>query len=214
MSGRATIPGAPDGFNCLLAVRKYGSKIVRCTDVSYPLTIGSNEDEAANRRVYYPLNQYIPGFTLGFEFVSRAERDSLNNWLLSYMRKVADNQSIGGYVFVQVPARNIAFNAIPLGPLTYGEQTPPNLRYPASMQFQGAVSPVSGVGIKSALTGISQFKLPSKDTRDAPYFYPAGNQKAGAVSLQGTLYDPIPVSTIPDTNQGGGGGRRILPTAW
>lgn len=206
MPSKVTISGYPEGFNCLLTVRKYGSAAVRCTDVSYALTIGSTEDEAAAQRVYYPLNQYIAAYDLIFAFKSKAERDSLNNWLRNYMRKVSSNQSIGGYVFVQVPARNTAFNGIPLGPLTYGEQTPQVLQYTAQMRFVGASSPISAVGQKSALAGISQFKLPSKDTKEAPYFYPAGNQQSGAVSLQGTLYDPIPVSQIPDTTSGGGGG--------
>jgi hypothetical protein len=102
---------------------------------------------------------------------------------------------------------------VPLGPLTWGEQTPQNLQYPTQIRFVGAVSPTSAIGSKTKLSGISQFQLPKKDVSEAPFFYPAGTQKSGAVSLQGTLYDPIPVTQLPDNNQGGGG-RRILPTAW
>lgn len=209
-----TINGAPEGFNCLMTIRKYGSKTVRVTDVAYDLTIESTEDEAAARRVYYPVSQYIAGYDLALAFASMLERDVFNSWLESYMRKAASNQSIGGYVFVQIPGRSIAFNGVPMGPLTWGEQTPADLQYPMQIRFVGAVSPTSAIGTTTALAGISQFQLPRKDTTEAPFFYPAGTQKSGAVSLQGTLYDPTPVTQLPNNSSGGGGGRRLLPTAW
>jgi hypothetical protein len=215
-----TIPGAPQGFNCLMVIRKYGSKAVRCLDVAYGLNIGSTEDEAAARRVYYPLNQYIAAYDLILAFATLAERDAFNNWLQTYMARAASNQNIGGYVYVQVPAREVAFNGIPLGPLMYGDTVPNDLYYPTTVRFIGAVSPVSGVGVSSSLAGVSQFRLPSKDTTDAPHFYPGGTQKSGATSLAGTLYDPSPppvtlppqgggpIGSGPGGGTGGGGGTR------
>jgi hypothetical protein len=210
-NSNATIPGAPEGFNCLMVIRQYGSKAVRCLDVAYGLNIGSTEDEAAARRVYYPLNQYIAAYDLVLAFTSRGERDAFNHWVQTYMQRASANQKIGGYVYVQVPARNIAFNGVPLGPLTYGDTIPNDLYYPTNIRFVGTVSPISAVGNSSVLSGVSQFRLPTKDTTDAPFFYPGGTQKSGASSLEGTLYDPTPPTVKPKKKQdtGGGGGGRI-----
>ena len=209
MVGNPTIPGAPLGHNCLMVVRKYGSRAARVTDVAYGLNIGSTEDEAATTRAYYPINQYIPAFDLTYVFTSKAERDAFSRWLQTYMGRVATNQNIGGYVYVQVPARNIAFNGVPLGPLVYGESVPTDLTYAVTVRYVGVTNPISGVG-KSSLAGVSQFQLPRKDTKDAPYFYPAGTQKSGQESLEGTLYDPTPPPTTLPPSYGlvGGPDRR------
>jgi hypothetical protein len=208
-----TIPHAPAGYNCLMVVQKYGSRVAMVTDISYALNIGSSEDEAASRRVYYPLNQYIPAFDISYVFKSRVERDAFNQWMQAYMQKAASNQNIGGYVYVQIPARNIAFNGVPLGPLVYGEAVPTTPSYPLSVRYVGVTNPTSAIG-KTALAGVSQFQLPTKDTKDAPYFYPAGKQKAGAETLEGTLYDPTPPRTVPPVGGGGGGGNPPRGSAW
>lgn len=187
---QANIPGAPEGYNGRLSIRSYGSRVVRVTAISYGVEATTQMDESAGSRVLYPLARETVSFTLEMAFLSWAERESFTAWASTYMRRVAANQPIGGYVYVIVPARRFARNGIPVGPLPYGDRIG-TVGYPVTLPFVGVHEPVSAVG-RTPSGGVSYYRPPSKDTTQAPFFYPAGKQKAGAESLEGTFYDPTP----------------------
>ena len=187
---QATISGATSGYNCRFSVRSYGSRVVRVTSLSYGVEAITKVDEAAATMVLYPLARETPSFTLELVFLSYAEREGFTAWLSTYMRRVVANQKIGGYVYVVVPARRFARNGVPIGPLPYGDQMG-MLGYPVTLPFVGVHDPISSVGQAQA-AGVSYYRAPSKDTAQAPAFYPSGSQTAGAESLEGTFYDPTP----------------------
>jgi hypothetical protein len=190
------IPGAPLGYNCRLSARGYGSRVLRCVRISYRVQIGTTDDEGPNARAVYPLHRLVPGFTVVAAMLSYAEREAFNRWMREYMQRVASNQRVSGYVHVSVPARGFSRAGVPVGPLAYGDQAG-QFYYPTTIGFVGATDPISAVGGGSP-AGSSRYIAPSKDRTEAPYFYPAGNQKAGAESLEGTFYDPRPAAPSPN----------------
>lgn len=185
-----TIPGAPLGYNCRLSVRDYGSRLVRVESLSFPMEIITSEAAGTVGRVMYPLQIELPGFSVDVVFITRQERDSFNDWVSEYMRRVASNQHIGGYFYVVVPARRFAQCGVPIGPLMYGDWVG-MLGYHMTLQFVGAQQPLSAVGYNSD-HGVSYYKPPTADQAQARYFYPSGTQLSGRGVLEGTLYDPIP----------------------
>lgn len=186
----ATISGATAGYNCRLSVRSYGSRVVRAEALSYGVEVAYTESHGPGGRVLYPLARDTPGFSLDLVFVSYADREGFSAWMSTYMRRVSTNQRIGGFVYVVVPARRFARNGVPVGPLLYGDQVGTRA-YRVSVRFVGVYDPISGVG-QTSVGGVSYYKAPSKDTSNAPYFYPSGTQVAGAETVEGTLYDPAP----------------------
>jgi hypothetical protein len=187
---RPTIPGAAAGWNCRLTARGYGSRLLRCLRVAYGVEIGVQEDFAANARTLYPLNRTSPVFLLSAVFQSWEEREAFNRWASVYMRKVATNQPVSGYLYVEVPARRFARYGVLAGPLVYGE-TIGDVSFPSNLTFVGAQTPVAD-------SRTSYYRPASKDKTEAPHFYPSGSQKAGAESLEGTLYDPTPQPAVPE----------------
>lgn len=194
-----TITGAPNGHNCLFSVKSYGSRSVMVTDIQYVVQINSTESNAAHSHTFYPLNTYVSTFDISLVFKTYAERESLNKWLRTYMERVSSNQSIGGYVYVYCPIRKFTRDGVLQGNLTYGDSSPNDMAYPCTLRFTGTRDPISIKGGNLAKFGqISQFIEAKNDKADAPFFYPAGTQKAGKESLAGTLYDnPVNTPKIP-----------------
>lgn len=190
------IAGAPVGYNARITAAGYGSRLLRCLRVSYGVQVNTTDDEAASARATYPLARVIPSFTLVVSLHTLAERDAFNAWVREYMRQVTTNQRVSGYMNVTVPSRNFSRSGVPVGPLTYGARSG-DFWWPTQISFVGVTDPVSAVGA-STVPGASRYVGPSKDTTDAPYFYPAGTQKAGAESLEGTFFDPRPSTPSSD----------------
>lgn len=190
---RPTIAGAAEGYNSRLTARGYGSRLLRCERVGYPLEVGVAEDRAANSRSLYPLNRTSATFLISAVFQTWEEREAFNRWARQYMLKVATNQPISGYLYVEVPARRFARYGVLAGPLLYGEAVG-DKAYHVDLTFVGAQDPVGD-------SRTSYYQPAAKDRNDAPSFYPSGTQKAGAESLAGTLYDPKPAATVPGVDE-------------
>ncbi len=186
---RPTISGATEGFNTRLTARGYGSRLLRCVRLAHGVEVGTQEDAAANGRALYPLNVVAPTFLVSAVFVDWAEREAFSRWAVDYMRRAATNQRVSGYLYVEVPARRFARYGVLAGPLVYGDVVG-TVSYPCDLTFVGAQDPVGA-------SRASFYRAAAKDTVAAPYFYPSGSQKAGAESLEGTLYDPTPSPAVP-----------------
>ncbi len=115
-------------------------------------------------------------------------REAFNDWAREYMRKVATNQPVAGYVYVEVPTRRFTRYGVLAGPLLSGAAIG-DLSYRVDLTFVGAQVPLADVHT-------SYYKAAPKDLVEAPHFYPSGTQKAGAESLEGTFYDPRPTPAV------------------
>jgi hypothetical protein len=183
-----TIPGAAEGYNGKMSAAGYGSRLVVVLGISHGPRVAAEEAEAANYRVLYTINQQGSSFSIRLSFRDWQQREDFSAWMREYMRRVATNQRVSGYMLTQVPARRFSRLAVPMGPLPYGDEVGA-ITYPLEMQFKGASDPTSAVG-SSAPAG-SRFVAPAKDASAAAY-YPAGVQRAGAESLEGTFFDTTP----------------------
>lgn len=171
MADTATIPGSPVGFNCLLSSAGYGQRAARAIGISYGVDISSSEDEMRDSHVFYTLNVTESDFVLGLIFVSMAERLDFANWLSGWAKAVASNAQVSGYISVSIPVRDYSRRAVWEGGLVYGDAIG-TTSYPLALQFIGASDPVSAVG-KSSVVGDSFVETATRDTTDAPFFYPS-----------------------------------------
>lgn len=193
MADAATFPGAPAGYNCRITVRGFGSRLVMCTRLAYGVEVGAREDEAARARSLYPLYRTSPSFSLAAVFASWRQREDFNSWAADYMARAVSRQGASGYAYVEVPTRRFSRYGVLTGPLMYGAAVG-DLAYHVDLTFVGAQDPAPGIGV-------SYYLPASKDRTEAPYFYPAGTQPAGAESLEGTFYDPTPAGATPDVGE-------------
>lgn len=166
-----TIPGSREGFNCLLSVAGYGKRVVRCLSIYHGIDISSSQDETRDAAAFYTLNVTASNFFLGLTFLSRAERETFSRWCVGWARAVSANQPVGGYMRVQVPARRFNRSAVLQGGLVFGDAIG-TVSYPLTLRFIGADDPVSAVG-SASVSEDSFFQTATRDTVNAPYFYPA-----------------------------------------
>lgn len=197
---RATIAGAPAGFNCRLSVSGYGSYAVRVERIRYSVEIHAESAAAANYRVFYPGWLQDPQFALAIVHLTAAERDRFNDWMAAYMRKVTSSQIAEGAMSVQVPVRRFNRTGVPLGTLVYGDSVgQAGSAYRTDLVFGGAYDPVSR-------DSISKFRAAKKDASTSANFYPAAAQKGGAETLAGTIFDTakyVDMDTVLGGRQGG-----------
>lgn len=203
MAGRepSQYPGAPAGFNSILKVSGYGGRYIRATAISYGIEIRSSVDqEAANRRAFYPITTNESEFTVTIGHIDWAERERFNIWMSTYMHAVADNRQVQGYMFVHCPTRGFARIAVPKGTLNYGEALK-DMAYSTTITFVGASDPLDlEQGVRHA--GAS-FLQPLDDGSIETFFYPTGDQLFGDAKVDGALFD-FPdlggfINDLPDT---------------
>ena len=181
--GGVTITGAKEGFNGLLAVTGYGSRTVRVARVGYGVEIYSEQESNAQSKAFYPGWLQDPDFTLEILHATLAERDGFNQWLSTYMERVTRGSIAQGSMLVYVPTRNFTRRAVPTGTLTLGDSiNAQGKAYRTTLTFRGATDPMSA---KAA----SSFRAAKVDPKGSAPFYPAGSQKKGEESLDGTIFD-------------------------
>lgn len=178
-----TIGGAPSGYNGRLSVPGYGAMVVRVATITYSLDIVTSEAASAHGKAFYPgwLNE--SAFSLEVMFATWAGREKFNSWMHGYMDKVTRNQISKGYMLVQVPARRFTRKAVPHRSLDYGDDVAQSGRlYRSQITFSGSSDPL-------AKNASSTFRNAKAQAQTSATFYPAGSQKAGAETLDSTLFD-------------------------
>ena len=204
---RVTIPGATEGFNGLLTVTGYGSKTVRVESIRFGTDIYSEQADAATTKAFYPGWLQDSSFSLVLVFKTAAERDAINDWLAEYMRRVTSNRLKQGSMLAQVPVRRFVRRAVPQGTLTYGDDIGNAGRaYRLDLLFVGATDPI-------AASAASRFRPARVDAKNSAPFYPSSEQKSGAESLDGTIFDESGASSLARVQASLANGSRFDPGA-
>lgn len=193
-----------DGRNGTLSVTGYGSRLVRVERISYGIEIYSEQAAASNGKVFYPGWLLDSDFSIGLLHLNIADRDGFNRWMQTYMEKVTSGNLSHGAMLVQVPVRDFARSAIPMGELGFGDsvQQQSGKAYRTTLVFRGATDPMSP---KLA----SSFQKAKNGAADSAPYYPSTGQKKGAESLDGTIFDDRPPNVIDRLIGSGSGSTRI-----
>jgi len=190
-----TITHAPEGFNCSLSVSGYGSRVVRATDISHGVDIATSQDDTRDNSTLYTLNVTETPFVVTCIFKSMAERDAFADWLRGWAHAVSANRPVGGFITVRCPARRFVRTAVWESGITYGDAIG-TFAYPLSLQFRAAEDPTSAIGATD-VAGDSSVQAASRDTANAPYFYPS--YYVNGASGDAPIYDR-PAAQPADTN--------------
>lgn len=183
------------GFNATLSAAGFGTRKVRCNMLQQKIGIIANEDgPARTRQAFYSVVVTGSSFSMGMEFYSYAERESFNRWFRRFTEAVLDRTAPNAYMTVRVPSRRFVRTAVPETEIEYGEGLE-DLVYTLTIGFVGASDPLNSRVMRDRKL-ISQYRGP-KRRGVSRYFYPAGNQVAGAESLEGTIFDPRPTGSGP-----------------
>lgn len=187
------------GFNARISARGAGSRRIRVISLDFGLgIIASSDNEARNRRAFYPVVTTGSSFTMTLGFVSWGERERFNTWMHAFMEGVANGGSKYGTMTVRAPSHDFTRVAVPETDIEYGEGVK-DVAYTMAVGFIGATDPVN-LTLSQRMSGVSFFQGPKSD-QESRYFYPQGRQIAGAESLDGTIFDSNPVGV----GYGGGG---------
>lgn len=185
---QVTIKGAPEGYNCSLSVTGYGARVVRINDINHGVDIDVAQDDTRDDTTYYTLNVTDAPFAVTCIFKTLAERDSLSQWLRGWAAASSANRRVSGFMTVRCPARRFVRTAVWEGGVVYGD-TVGTVSYTLTLTFRAAEDPTSAIGQTDVL-GDSRFQAASRDTANAPYFYPAyyANGASGDAP-DGAIYD-------------------------
>lgn len=181
------------GFNGTISARGYGTRRIRVTKLDFGLgIIASSDNEARNRRAFYPIVTTGSSFTMTLGFISWEERERFHEWMNTFMADLSSGRAKYGTQTIRCPARKFTRVAVPESEIEYGEGVT-DVGYESAIGFCGASDPVD-INLGSRQAGASYFKGPRK-SEESRFFYPLGRQVAGAESLEGAIFDPDPVGT-------------------
>lgn len=171
------------GYNGLLSTQDSGSYKVRVLALTIPTNIGSQQAEASQRKVFYPIKT-TGGFSMTLGFPTWEGREKFDKWLTAYMADVLRGRGFHAGVVATVPSRSFQRWGVPTGPLRYGEKFN-DTAYALSIDFVAAPDPVEN---PMTDTSVSRFTL-GRPGGAAQYFYPAGQQLSGSQGLESALFD-------------------------
>lgn len=190
----------PERYNATLSTATEGSYDVWCSAIVKGISINAAEGEASMRRVFYPQVITSSSFTAVLIFRSWRDRDQFDIWLSGFMTKVATGKGFQGSMKFDVPDLGFTRVAVPTGTIERGEGLT-DVGYSMTLKFIGATDPTHPM-VGSKKTGISYFRLPTRQKEVAKYFYPAGQQVRGAATFEGSLFDGVGLSaTISNPDQ-------------
>lgn len=174
------------GYNGTLATADFGSYRVRCIDIGQGVNIISSEAEGSTRKVFYPVVTTSSSFGMTIAFPTYEDRERFNKWMNGFMDKMAAGRGFRATMHITVPAREFTRDAVPTGPIQYGEGIR-DVGYTTNLSFVGASEPLDIN--KSTRKVRSYFQFPKKNRGTSKFFYPMGTQLTGLGELAGSIYD-------------------------
>lgn len=185
------------GYNALLTTDTAGAYRVRAIRLDLGFDVVSGSAEGKRRKVFYPGTTTTSAFTMQVAFPSWESREKFNKWLAGFMNKTIAGRGFKAAMRVEVPSRDFARNAVPLGPIQYGEGLT-DVGYTCDLNFVGATNPLD-INFDSKRSR-SYFAPPAAGGATSKFFYPSGVQVSGAESLDGALFDDVatPSPTLDD----------------
>lgn len=160
------------GENATMQVAGYGTKSVLVESVAHGMSVVSSDDSARNHRAFYTNKVTSGSFDLAMAFLSHASYQAWATWMMEYLRRLADGKL--GPMRVKVPKFGFDKIGVPNASVPFGD-TMGIVVYKTSMTFIGTSDPLDPSSYNET---VSQFRNAGKDEEIAPYFYPAGTQKA------------------------------------
>lgn len=160
------------GENATLTVAGYGTRSVLVETVAHGMSVVSSTDDARNHRAFYTNKVTSGSFDLAMAFLSHASYQSWSSWMMEYLRRLADGKL--GPMRVKVPRFSFDKIGVPNAAVPFGD-TMGIIVYRTQMTFIGTSDPLDPSSYNET---VSQFRNAGKDEKIAPYFYPAGTQKA------------------------------------
>lgn len=192
----------PTPFNGAISSDVVGTYRLRVRRLTLGLNVVSSEAEGRERRVFYPATTTSSAFIMEIQFPSYESRTKFSTWLESYMHGVMSGRGFRAAMKVTVPSRNFAREAIPVGPVLYGEALTDTV-FSVQLNFVGAADALD-ISLETKKSH-SYFVLPKKGVATSQFFYPGGQQLTGAQSLEGSLFDYAdPTSTTAPVDPQGG----------
>lgn len=192
------------GYNGRISARGHGTQRLRVLGLNYGLgIIATSDNQARNRRAFYPLITTGSSFTMTLGFVSWGEREQFNRWMQRFMDDVSSGAARYGTQTVVVPSYNFQRVGVPENDLVFGEGVG-DVLYQTSIEYIGASDPLN-TDLSARRMGTAYYKKP-RGSAEAGYFHPLGTQVAGAEVLDGTIFDPNPFDSGVDV-----GGDPVTP---
>lgn len=165
------------GENCTIAVQTYGERRVVVTRLAFGMELitSSNEDQSRAAKQFHTAKVAYGSFHIGITFTSWEARESFNQWVETYIRRLTNPGRQYLYPMkVTIPARNFERIGIPSGAIRYGDEVA-RATYPVTMSFHAAIDPQKANFSELTAT----FKAPEADDPALAYLYPAGEQLSG-----------------------------------
>lgn len=185
MADTVTIPGAAVGRNCHLSANGFGSRNVRVVNVGKGFTVQGSTDDSARSQAFYPMGRSMTDFTVTFIFASEDERNTFSNWLKKYGTWTS---SRGVFMKVSIPGKNYVQYGIPYQGITFAG-TIGVVAPTMAVVFTAALDPNDPADRIADLNRIeSTVVLPSGQATVGATFYPSGNQVAGPVPIDQSVY--------------------------
>lgn len=197
-----------NGANCTLSYQRgdhWHAYRVRCVGLDHGLMQVAAESRARETRAFYPHERTPAQFMLTFALLGRVQltdKDSehvrFNRWMREYMRFLLDLDEIAGRaraMHITIPVRNFVRQAIPLGPLSFGEHVG-SMLWNQTITFETTFEPTD----KKFGTSIFDAQGTVKD-KNARFYYPAGEQLTG--NQKPGVYDTVRFTPAIITGAGG-----------
>lgn len=178
--------GGAGGANCTLSYTRDGVQRawrLRASGLAHGVQQVATESRSRETRAFYPHDRTPAQFMLTIDLLGRPDLDSktseyerFNLWLREYMRFLLDHEEDGGAgkgMNVVIPVRNFSRQAIPLGPVTFGEHVG-SMLWRQQITFEVTYEPLDTTFKTSTFDPAGTQK-----DRNARFFYPQGEQLSG-----------------------------------
>ena len=185
--------GEGGGYNCTLSYTRDGkgrSFKVRATALAHGTMQVATESRAREVRAFYPRQRTSAQFIVTVALLGRKDIDSkdseyqrFNLWMRDYMRYLLNEDIVapGRGMTVTIPTRYFNRQAVPLGPLSFGEHVG-SMLWLQQITFETTFEPLD---TKNIVTSSFDPNGTQKD-KNARFFYPgedrqlSGDQKPAA----------------------------------
>lgn len=175
------------GVNCSLTVAGYKTIRLRCVELTYGMGVKTTQSAAKYSSTLYTRKAGTGPVFLTFKMITYQEHAEFTKWIREYGERASEGQL--GAILVLVPSRKFSRTMLVStedgGPIDQGLQVG-QFVWTHRLSFMTATDPLDGASDK-----ISRYIPAEDDTKDAPYFYPAGSQLGGLDAAE-NVFDVVP----------------------